>query len=90
MKNVRQERISFGKLLLIPLAFFVKDIIATFAILSREPGITANAVHNYALALLPGTFFVVTGYAIPVNLLIGFSLSVIVYVILKLRPTRLP
>ena len=87
---MRKERISFGKLLLIPLAFLVKDIIATVAVLSREPGITETAVHNYALALLPGTLFVVTGYAIPVNLLIGLSLSVVVYVILKLRPGRLP
>ena len=87
---MRQARISFGKLLLIPLALLVKDIIATFAVLSREPGITETAVHYYALALLPGTLFVITGQAIPVNLLIGLSISVIAYVILKLLPRRLP
>ena len=86
--DVKRKHISFGKLLLIPLAFLVKDIIATMAILSTEPGITERAVFYYALALLPGTLVVRTGSAIPVNLVFGVTISIIIYAVLKLRARR--
>jgi high-affinity Fe2+/Pb2+ permease len=87
--DVKQKQIGFGTLLLIPLAFLVKDIIATIAVLSREPGITERAVFYYAIALLPGTLVFTTGSAIPVNFFIGVLISVIIYLVLKLRPRRL-
>ena len=86
---MERKQISFVKLLLIPLAFLVKDVIATMAILSTEPGITERAVFYYALALLPATLFVVTGYAIAVNLVIGVLISVIIYVVRNRRWRRL-
>ena len=85
----QRRPISFAKLLLIPLAFLVKDIIATMALLAQEPGISERAVFYYALALLPGSFFVVTGYAITVNLFIGVLISVIIYVVQHRRARRL-
>lgn len=85
----QRRPISFAKLLLIPLAFLVKDIIATMAILAQEPGISGRAVLYYAIALLPGSLFVVTGYAITVNLVIGVLISVIIYVVQHRRARRL-
>jgi hypothetical protein len=79
------KQVNFGTLLLIPLAFLVKDVIATTALLSREPGITDTAAYYFALASLPGTLFVTTGYAMALNLLIGALTSVIFYVVFKLQ-----
>jgi hypothetical protein len=85
----QRRPISFAKLMLIPGAFLLKDIIATMAILAQEPGISGRAVLYYTIALLPGTLFVVTGYAITVNLLIGLLISVTIYVVQRLRSSRL-
>jgi hypothetical protein len=77
-------------LLLTPLAFFLKDVFATIAVLSREPGITERAAMYYHLALLPGTIFVSAGDAIAVNLVIGVALGGFLYFALRLwgrRPT---
>jgi hypothetical protein len=49
------KQVSKAWLLVPPLAFLLKDIVATIALLSREPGITANAAFYYAIAMLPGT-----------------------------------
>ena len=73
-------------LLFLPVAFFlVKDIIATFIVLSYEPAITEEAVRHYAYALLPGTLFVVTGYAPLVNLVFGAITGIMLYVFLTFR-----
>lgn len=85
----KRKRISFTKLLLIPLAFFVKDMIATQILLAQEPGITGKAAFYFALALLPGTLVFKTGSAIPVNAFIGLVISVIIYVVQDRRRTRL-
>jgi hypothetical protein len=85
---VERKQVDLGTLLLIPLAFLVKDIIATMALLSREPGITERAAYYFALASLPATLFVTTAYAMAVNLLIGALTSVIVYVVIKLQTRR--
>ena len=69
MGNDQRKRPTIW-LLFLPAAFFlVKDIIATVVVLSYEPGISAAAVLRYAYTLLPGTLFVVTGYAPLVNLM---------------------
>ena len=85
---VESKKISFWILLLIPLTFLVKDIIAINLFLSQEPGITASTAYYFALALLPATLFVSAAYAMAVNLLIGALASVIVYVVLKRQARR--
>lgn len=77
------------KLLLIPLAFFVKDMIATQIFLAQEPGITEKAAFYFALALLPGTLVFTASASIPVNVCFGFMLSVIIYIVQKRRSRRL-
>lgn len=62
-----------------PILFLVRDIIATIVVLSYEPGITERAVNNYALHLLPGTLFVVTGDAMLLNAGFGLALGVVLY-----------
>ena len=71
-------------MLLIPLAFLVKDFIAIQLFLSQEPGITERVAFYFAIASLPATLFVTTAYAMAVNLFIGATMSVIVYVAAKL------
>ncbi len=66
-------------LLIPPLLFLLKDLIATMIVLSYEPGITAEAVHNYALELLPGSLFVVTGNAPALNLGFGVIIGALLY-----------
>ena len=77
------------KLLLIPLAFFVKDMIATQIFLAQEPGITDQAAFYFALALLPGTLVFTTSSAIVVNVLIGLAISVTIYIVQRYRSSRL-
>src|SRR5713226_8983657 len=62
-----------------PLLFILKDFIATMIVLSYEPGITAEAVHNYAVQLLPGSLFVVTGNAPALNLGFGVIIGTLLY-----------
>jgi hypothetical protein len=71
-----------------PLLFIVKDFIATQIVLSYEPGITAEAVHNYAVQLLPGTLFVVTGYAPALNLGFGIFIGAFSYLVALYRRRR--
>jgi hypothetical protein len=70
-----------------PLLFLLKDVIATTAILSTEPGITANAVHYYAIALLPGTLLVSTGNAFLINVLFGALIGAILFIVVIARTT---
>ena len=65
-----------------PIAVLLKDIIATMAILSIEPGITAKASRYYAIALLPGSIVVNPGSAIVVNLIFAAFMSLILYLLL--------
>ena len=90
LASMQRRQVKFGTLLLIPVAFLAKDIIATIAVLSQEPGISERAVLYYAIALLPGTLFVTTGSAMLLNSLIGLAISIIIFVVQKLRPRRLP
>lgn len=69
------------------LFFIVKDITATIAILSTEPGITARASFYYSIALLPGTLLVSNGNAFFVNILFGAFLGWLLY-LLEIRRKR--
>lgn len=66
-------------LIVLPLAFLLKDIIATMALLSTEPGITARAAFYYSIALLPGTLVAGGGAAMLFNILFGAFLGGILY-----------
>ena len=65
-----------------PIAILLKDIIATIAVLSAEPGITAKASRYYAIALLPGSLVVNTGSAMVVNLIFAAFMSFILYLLI--------
>jgi hypothetical protein len=66
-------------LIVLPSAFLLKDLIATIAILASEPGITARTTLYYVIALLPGTMFVSTRYAILFNIFFSLLLGLILY-----------
>ena len=68
-----------------PLSFLVKDIIATVAVLSREPGITAQAVFFYSVALLPGSLVVSNGKAPFVNTAVGLFLGLMLFLRICIR-----
>jgi len=62
-----------------PLAFFLKDVIATMVIASSsETEITAKAAHHYAIALLPGGLLS-PDHAILINLFFGALLGFVLY-----------
>ena len=72
------KRVSKAWLLIPPLAFLLKDIVATMAVLSREPGITANVAFYYAIVMLPGTL--ISGeLAILINLIFGVIVGLVLY-----------
>ena len=62
-----------------PLVFLLKDLIATVVLLASEPGITAGQTLFYAITLLPGTLFLSTGHAILFNVFFGALLGLVLY-----------
>ena len=70
-----------------PLVSFIKDILATMATLSTEPGITANTAHYYRVAMLPGTLWFGGGTAILFN--VGVGLLIGLFLFLWLTRNRL-
>jgi hypothetical protein len=71
-------------LLIPPLLFFIKDTIATLAILATEPGITDKAKFYYALALMPGSLIVEDASpATIVNVLFGALVGLVLFVCLR-------
>jgi len=81
------KQVSKVWLLIPPLAFLVKDIVATIVVLSREPGITTNAASYYAIAMLPGTL--ISGEsAMLINLSFGVLAGLILYFALLWQRTR--
>ena len=71
-----------------PLLFIAKDIIATIIVLSYEPGITERAVINFSLELLPGSFFVPNNYALTFNACFGLAIGAILYFVVRSRRRR--
>jgi hypothetical protein len=65
-------------LIIPPAAFLLKDVIATIAVLSREPAISSKAAHYYAIAMLPGTL-ISPESAMLLNLIIGSLIGGILY-----------
>lgn len=83
---MRQTRTKIWLLILPPLVIFLKDVAATMAVLSTEPGITARAKLYYVIALLPGALVVDNaGSAMLVNLLFGALLGLVLYLLLTGR-----
>jgi hypothetical protein len=74
-------------LIIPPLAFFLKDIIATMILLSTEPRITPGAAFYYSLALLPGALVVSAGEALAINILFGVLLGGVLF-LLVIRQNR--
>ncbi len=79
-------------LLLPALLFFIKDTIATIAILATEPGITAKAKFYYGLALMPGSLIVKDAEPATIaNLLVGAVMGLMLFLCLRfLRRGRFP
>ena len=73
-----------------PLAFFIKDIIATMILLSTEPGITPRAAFYYSVALLPATLVVRAGQAIFVNILVGFLVGGVFFLLINRQAVGRP
>jgi hypothetical protein len=71
-----------------PLAFLLKDVIATIAVLLTEPGITARAAFYYSIALLPGTLFVNSGEATLLNIFVGAVVGLLLYLWARLHAQR--
>ena len=81
------KQVSKAWLFIPPLAFLLKDIVATIAVLSREPGITANAASYYAMAMLPGAL--ISGEsAMLINVSFGVLVGVTLYFALRWSRTR--
>ena len=80
--NVRQTSRSW--VVLPPLLFFLKDVIATTALLSTEPGITAKAAFYYSLGLLPGSLVADSATtATVVNVLLGALVGLTLFLFLR-------
>jgi hypothetical protein len=62
-----------------PLSFLLKDLVATMVVLSTEPGITARAVFFYSVALLPGSLFASNGMAPIDNVAVGLCLALVLF-----------
>jgi len=71
-------------LILPPLLVFIKDMLATLALFSTEPGITAKANLYYAFALFPGSWIVDDALpAMIVNVLLGAVVGLAVFLCLR-------
>ena len=79
MARITLHKVWF--LIIPPVAFFLKDIIATMILLSTEPGITPRAALYYHIALLPGTLLVSAGQALVVNILFGVFIGGILFLL---------
>jgi len=79
--NLREANRSQKWLLLIlpPLVFLLKDMIATIAVLSNEPGVTPRAVMYYRIAQLPGRLFFGADGATLFNILVGIVIGWLLY-----------
>ena len=66
-------------ILALPVIFVIKDIVATMAVLSTEPGITAKAALYYRIAMLPGTLWFGGGAAMVFNFVFGVVVGFVLY-----------
>jgi len=77
----------FSRILLLvvpPLAFVLKDVLATMAVLATEPGISTKAARYYSIAMLPGPLFV-ESWVMLFNFIFGALVGVILYLCVKFK-----
>ncbi len=77
----------FSRILLLvvpPLAFVLKDVIATIAVIAAEPGISTKAARYYSIAMLPGPLFV-ESWVMLFNFIFGALVGVILYLCVKFK-----
>lgn len=67
-----------------PLGFVLKDVVATIAILSTEPGISAKASMYYSIAMLPGPLFA-ESWVMLFNFSFGVLVGLILYLSLRFK-----
>jgi len=75
---MRQRVVRVLIVIMPPFIFLLKDVVATIAILSTEPGITARASLYYHIALIPGVLWFDAQRAILFNLVFGVIVGVAV------------
>jgi len=80
---VSKKLTTIAVILVLPVMFVIKDIVATMALLSTEPGVTANAALYYRLATLPGTLWFGGGAAMSFNVLFGLVVGLFLYLLVK-------
>ena len=80
------SRTSYRILLLVipPLGFVLKDVVATMAILATEPGITSKAARYYSIALFPGPLFV-ESWVMLFNFIFGVLVWLALYLSLRFK-----
>jgi hypothetical protein len=62
-----------------PVVMVLKDIVATMVMLSNEPGISAENVRHYHLALFPGgLLFAGAGWAWVFNICVSVTIGLLV------------
>jgi hypothetical protein len=83
-KNEVRQKLAKILLIVAPAAFLLKDIVATNAVLSTEPGVTAKAARYYSIATLPGPLFVESSVML-FNFIFGALLGLILYLCLRFK-----
>jgi hypothetical protein len=76
------RRILF--LVIPPLGFVLKDVVATIAVLSTEPGITPKAATYYSIAMLPGPLFA-ESWVMLFNFFFGLLVGLILYLSFRFK-----
>jgi len=87
ISTVRKTLATIAAILALPALFVIKDIVATMAILSTEPGITSKAALYYRVAMLPGTLWFGGAAATLFNVIFGLIVGTVLY--LSVRQKKL-
>jgi len=66
-----------------PFFVLLRDIAAAIALLSREPGLSSRDVFIYKLAILPGSLWVGSSAALMINLMLGVTLGIVLYLVVR-------
>jgi hypothetical protein len=83
-----RNSLGISLLIVTPLAFVLKDVIATMAVLAAEPGISAEAARYYSLAMLPGPLFVESWVTV-FNFIFGALVGLILYLCFRFKNVSL-
>ena len=82
---MRNENNRTWLLIITPLAFLLKDVVAAVAVLSTEPGITAKASLYYHIAMIPGILWFDAGATMLFDLVFGFLIGLILYLCIRFK-----